>query len=173
VPDHDLDRTSDLGTPDLERYIVAHGIRAEILHLSADTPTVDLAAAALGTMPEQIVKSLLFLINGEPLLVIARGPENVDRRAIGRYMKVGRKRVSLANPEAVLSITGYPVGALPPFGHRASIHTIVDKNVVGLPLIYAGGGSTRALVRMEPAELLRVCGDELVDVRSGSRLGEA
>ncbi len=141
--------------------------------MPADTPTVDRAAAVVGTTPEQIVKSLLFLVNGEPLLVIARGPENVDRRAIGRYMQVGRKQVSLADPAGVLSITGYPVGALPPFGHRASIRTIVDGKVTDLPLIYAGGGSPRALIRMVPAELLRVCGAELVDVQAGSRPGEA
>jgi prolyl-tRNA editing enzyme YbaK/EbsC (Cys-tRNA(Pro) deacylase) len=141
--------------------------------LSADTPTVDRAAAAVGTTPERIVKSLLFLVSGEPLLVIALGPENVDRRAIGRYMRVGRKKVSLADPGTVLSITGYPVGALPPFGHRVPIRTLVDGKVTGPPLIYAGGGSTRALLRMEPAELLRVCGDELVDVRGGSMTGEA
>lgn len=162
-----------LGTSDLEEFIRTHGVQAEIISLSIDTPTVDLAAKAVGTSPDQIVKSLLFLVNGEPLLVIARGPEFVDRRAIGHHMKVGRRRVSLADAGAVLSITGYPVGALPPFGHRAAIHTIVDRHVPGLPLIFAGGGSPRALVRLEPAELLRVCGAEIADVRAGSRTGEA
>jgi len=162
-----------LGTSDLEQFIRTHGIQAEIISLSIDTPTVDLAAKAVGTSPDQIVKSLLFLVNDEPLLVIARGPELVDRRAIGHHMKVGRKRVSLADAGAVLSITGYPVGALPPFGHRAAIHTIVDRHVSGLPLIFAGGGSPRALVRLEPAELLRVCGAEIADVRAGSTTGEA
>jgi Cys-tRNA(Pro) deacylase len=141
--------------------------------LRADTPTVDRAAAVVGTTPEQIVKTLLFLVNDEPLLVVARGPENVDRRAIGRYMQVGRKKVSLADPAAVLSITGYPVGALPPFGHRTSIRTIVDGKVADLPLIYAGGGSARALMRMDPAELLRVCRAEVVDVRARPRPDES
>lgn len=141
--------------------------------MPTDTPTVDRAAAVVGTTPEQIVKSLLFLVDEKPLLVIARGLENVDRRAISRHMQVGRKKVSLADPAAVLAITGYPVGALPPFGHRASIRTIMDGKVTGLPLIYAGGGSPRALIRMPPAELLRVCGAEIVDVQAGSEPGKA
>lgn len=171
------DSTSDtihvLGTPDLEDFIRTHSVRAEIISLSVDTPTVELAAKAVGASPDQIVKSLLFLVNSEPLLVIARGLEHVDRRAIGRHMNVGRKRVSLADPEAVLSLSGYPVGALPPFGHRTTIRTVVDRNVPGLELIFAGGGSPRALVRLEPAELVRVCGAELADLRLASKTGEA
>jgi prolyl-tRNA editing enzyme YbaK/EbsC (Cys-tRNA(Pro) deacylase) len=85
---------------------------------------------------------------------------------------VGRKQVSLADAAAVLAITGYPVGALPPFGHRISIRTIIDRRVTDLPLMYAGGGSPRALMRIEPSELLRVCGAELVDVRLESKAGE-
>lgn len=162
-----------LGTPHLEAFIRDHAVRAELIHLAVETQTVDLAAAAVGASPEQIVKSLLFLVNGEPLLVIARGPEYVDRRAIARHLEVPRKRVSLANPEAVLAVTGYPVGALPPFGHRSAIRTIVDRHVPHLPLLFAGGGSARALLRMEPAELLRICGSELVDVREGSPPSEA
>jgi prolyl-tRNA editing enzyme YbaK/EbsC (Cys-tRNA(Pro) deacylase) len=154
-----------LDTSDLEEFIRSHAIRAEIVQLSVETPTVDLAAAAVGTDPERIVKSLLFLISAEPLLVIACGPENVDRRAIAGHMNAGAKRVKLARPDAVLSITGYLVGALPPFGHRESIPTIVDRRVAALPVVFAGGGSTRALMRIETPELIRACGGELVDVR--------
>jgi prolyl-tRNA editing enzyme YbaK/EbsC (Cys-tRNA(Pro) deacylase) len=161
-----------LGSIDLERFIREHGIKAEIVHLPVETPTVDRAATAVGTAPEQIVKSLLFLVHSQPILVVARGPENVDRRAIGRHMQVGRKQVSLADPDVVLAFTGYPVGALPPFGHWKPIRTLVDRAVTDLPLLYAGGGSPRALMRLEPAELLRVCGEELVDVRAEPRAGE-
>jgi prolyl-tRNA editing enzyme YbaK/EbsC (Cys-tRNA(Pro) deacylase) len=168
-----MERASVLGTGDLERYIQGQGIRAEIVHLPVDTPTVERAAAAVATAPEQIAKSLLFMIRGEPLLVIARGPQNVDRRAIGRHMGVGRKQVSLADAETVLSFTGYPVGALPPFGHRGPIRTLIDRDIVDLPLLYAGGGSPRALMRIEPGELVRVCGGELIDVRAEAGAGYA
>ena len=163
--DHPQRDGPTLGTSDLEEFIRSHAIRAEIVQLSVETPTVDLAAAAVGTDPERIVKSLLFLINVEPLLVIASGPENVDRRAIAGHMDAGAKRVKLARPDEVLSITGYLVGALPPFGHREPIPTVVDRQVAALPVVFAGGGSTRALMRIETPELIRACGGEFVDVR--------
>lgn len=168
-----MDRYSAFGTSDLAEYIRTHAIRAEIIRLTVETPTVERAAAAVGTLPEQIVKSLLFLVSDEPLLVVARGMENVDRRSLGRYLSVGKKHLILARPEVVFSITGYPVGALPPFGHRAIIRTLVDRRVTGQPVVFAGGGSSRALLRMEPAELIRVCGGEIVDVRLSSETGEA
>jgi prolyl-tRNA editing enzyme YbaK/EbsC (Cys-tRNA(Pro) deacylase) len=167
-----MERAPVLSATDLEQFIQERGIKAEIIRLSIDTPTVGRAAVAVGTTPEQIVKSLLFVVHGEPLLVVARGPENVERRAIGQHMGVGRKQVGLADAETVLSLTGYPVGALPPFGHRGPIRTLVDRAITDFPMVYAGGGSPRALMRIEPAELLRVCGGELVDVRAGSRPGE-
>lgn len=169
-PAHDVPA---LGTPDLDEFIRSHGIRAEIIQLSIETPTVELAAAAVGTDPERIVKSLLFLIVGEPLLVIASGPENVDRRAIARHMNAGAKKVRLAKPEVVHSVTGYLVGALPPFGHRTPIRTVVDRRVIGLPLVFAGGGSTRALMRIETSELVQACGGELIDVRNAALGPEA
>lgn len=163
--DHPMHDGPMLGTPDLDEFIRNHALRAEIIHLSVETPTVELAAAAVGTDPARIVKSLLFLIHSEPLLVIACGPENVDRRAIATHMNAGLKQVKLARPDAVLSITGYVVGALPPFGHREPIPTVVDRQVASLPVVFAGGGSTRALMRIETPELLRACGGRLLDVR--------
>jgi Cys-tRNA(Pro) deacylase len=168
LQDHPVHDGPRLGTPDLEEFIRNHAIRAEVIRLSVETPTVELAASAVGTEPERIVKSLLFLVRDRPLLVIACGTQNVDRRAIARYKATGAKQVRLARPEAVRSITGYVVGALPPFGHLEPIPTVVDRQVVQLPEVFAGGGSIRALLRIEPAELLQACGGELADVRDAS-----
>lgn len=161
-----------LDTSDLQEFIRIHAIRAEVVFLPVETPTVSTAAAAVGTSPDQIVKSLLFVVGGEPLLVVTHGLGRVDRRAIGRMLNVGRKQVHLAEPETVLSVTGYPVGTLPPFGHLRGIRTLVDRTVLDYQVIYAGGGSVQALLRLIPNDLVRACGAELVDFGDQQEAGQ-
>ena len=71
-------------TPDdVQGFMAARAIDGEILLLDVPTPTVEMAAQAVGTQPQQIVKSLLFLVNSQPVLAITCGTETIDRRAIG------------------------------------------------------------------------------------------
>lgn len=108
-------------TPDdLARFIAKHRIDAQIERMAMDTPTVLDAATALGVQPPplaQIIKTLLFLIKEEPVLMIACGDATVDRRPLADRFGVGKKQVKLADAQTVLRITGYPVGGVPPFGH--------------------------------------------------------
>jgi prolyl-tRNA editing enzyme YbaK/EbsC (Cys-tRNA(Pro) deacylase) len=143
-----------------------HAIAGEILHLGTPTPTVETAAQAVGTQPEQIVKSLLFLVNDGPVLAIACGTQRVERRTISTRYGVGRKRVRLASAEAVLEIAGYEVGAMPPFGHRQPLTTLLDGQVLAHEEVYAGGGEENALVRLSPQDILRVTKAEVLDLHA-------
>ena len=145
-----------LGIPHLEAFISRHGIQAEIISLAVRTLTVTDAAQAVGTVPERIVKSLLFLVDGRPVLAIASGTARVDRRPIAAHFDVGRKRVKLADAKTVEASTGYAVGAVPPFGHREQLLTLIDQRVLQMPQIYAGGGAEDALLRISPDEIMRV-----------------
>jgi prolyl-tRNA editing enzyme YbaK/EbsC (Cys-tRNA(Pro) deacylase) len=158
------DRTRPLTSDDLAAFITQRGISAEILHLPVETPTVEDAARAVGTEPDRIVKSLLFLIDGSPALVIACGSSLVSRRRLAAHFRVSPKRVKLAAPEAALLASGYPVGALPPFGHRDQLPTLIDRRVVAQKEVYAGGGSIRALLRIGSQELARVTQATMLDL---------
>jgi prolyl-tRNA editing enzyme YbaK/EbsC (Cys-tRNA(Pro) deacylase) len=141
---------------DLAAFIEQRGIEAEILRLPVDTPTVEDAARAMGTTPDQIVKSLLFLIDGSPTLVIACGPNLISRRRLAAYFRLSPKRIKLANPEATFAASGYAVGALPPFGHRQLLPTLIDRQVLARGRVFAGGGAIRALLRIQAQEIARV-----------------
>ncbi|MBI3159805.1 MAG: YbaK/EbsC family protein [Chloroflexi bacterium] len=139
---------------DLQAFLDEHAIPAEIVHLDALTPTVETAAAAVGCQPEQIVKSILFLVQGQPHLAVTCGTQRVDSRALAAHSGVGRKQVKLADAETVLALAGYPVGAMPPFGHRQPLPTLMDPSVLAQAEVYAGGGSDSTLLRIQP-ELIR------------------
>jgi prolyl-tRNA editing enzyme YbaK/EbsC (Cys-tRNA(Pro) deacylase) len=77
---------------------------------------------------------------------------------------LSRKRVRLAGAAAVRAITGYPVGGVPPLGHPRRLRTLIDRRVLDQPEVFAGGGAVDALLRITPAEIVRVTGAEKVDV---------
>lgn len=153
-----------LTSADLRAFIAERGIAATILPMAAHTATVDDAARELEVAPGQIIKSLVFIIDDQPLLVIANGTARVDRKKLATFLGVGRKRVRFADADQALDITGYVVGSMPPFGHRQILRTLVAPAVTRLDLIYGGGGDVDAMLRLTPAELLRVTTAQVVEV---------
>ncbi|MDT8305841.1 MAG: YbaK/EbsC family protein [Anaerolineae bacterium] len=159
--------TAGMGREELAAYIAAENIDATIIELDEPTPTVETAAEAVGTHPSQIIKSLLFLIkreNGEfdPLLVITNGTDRVDYVALARFAGTSRRSIRIANAEQVEALTGYQVGAVPPFGHKQPLPTLLDETVLEQDVIYGGGGTSHALMRVSVDELRRVLPDAAV-----------
>lgn len=148
----------------LQQFLDENRIVATIIPMPVHTATVAAAAHALGVVPEQIIKSLVFQIDDAPLLVINNGLARVDRKKLAAILGVGRKKVKFASPEQSLAITGYVVGAMPPFGHRTRLRTIVDAAVMELDEIYGGGGSIAAMMRLTPDELMRIADAQVVDI---------
>jgi len=154
---------------DLQVFMHQHTVAGEILILDTPTPTVEAAAAAVGTRVENIVKSVLFTIDERRVLAVTCGTDPIERRAIAILYGVGRKRVKLAPPEIVLQASGYPVGTVPPFGHPAPLETLIDPRVLEQAQVYAGGGDHNALVRLDPAEILRISGGQVLDLHARPR----
>jgi Cys-tRNA(Pro) deacylase len=154
----------DLNAETLEQFMQNQGIMGRIINVSVPTLTVETAAEAVGTTPEKIVKSLLFLVDGRPTLVVSSGTSRVDRKKLAKYFDIGRERVKLADPETVRALTGYEVGAVPPFGHRQTLDVILEESIFKQSSVYAGGGSTQALLEITPKEILRVTKAEILNL---------
>lgn len=157
--------TLPLTPQDLEMHLTEHHIDGELIHLSVPTPTVETAAEAVGVSPDQIVKSLLFIIDGQPVLVIASGLGRIDRRLLGSHFGVSRKKTSFADSETVLALTGYPVGAVPPLGHREKLRVLVDPSVLEHETVFGGGGSDTTLLRLHSQDILRFTQAEVVPLQ--------
>jgi Cys-tRNA(Pro) deacylase len=143
-----------MNSSDLQKFIDENEIQATILPMKAHTLTVEEAVRALEVETSQIIKSLVFHVDGTPLLVINNGLDRVDRRKLAAYLNVGRKRVKFAAPNQAFDLTGYIVGSMPPFGHQQKLRTLVDPAVTRQEVIYGGGGDIDAMLRLTPAELL-------------------
>lgn len=145
-----------LGDRHLAAFVEAAGVEAELHYPGVPTPTVPDAARALGVPPEAIIKSLVFVADERPVLVIAAGEVRVGYRLLADALGVPRKRLRMASPDEALAITGFAVGAMPPFGHRTRLATLVDSaSVVRDADVYGGGGTDHALLRVPVETLLR------------------
>ncbi|MBN2045527.1 MAG: YbaK/EbsC family protein [Anaerolineales bacterium] len=160
---------NSLTPDDLEMYLIKNQIQAEVIRLDAPTPTVETAAEVAGVSPDQIVKSLLFLIEAHPVLVIASGLSPIDRRLLAQHFGTNRRKTHFADPHTVLALTGFPVGAVPPVGHRTKLDVIVDPSVVEHPVVYGGGGSDSALLRIAPQLILEHNRAEVVPLQKSTR----
>ena len=155
---------------DLNRFIHSHGIEATILPMAQHTPTVADAARALGVDTRQIIKSLVFMIKGEPLLVINNGEDRVDRRKLATHLQVGRGQVKFASADQALEITGFVVGSMPPFGHKQKLKTVIDPAIETLDIVFGGGGDINAMMRMTSSELLKVTAAQVVPLSENSTI---
>ncbi len=151
---------------DLQSFIDSKELEAHILQLDAPTPTVPDAAEAVGASVDQIVKSVLFMVEDRPVMTITCGPENVERRVLSNKYGVGKKKVRLANPTQVLNHTGYPVGTVPPFGYPHPLDTLIDPAVLTQDEVYAGGGEHNTLLRIAPQLIVHTTRAEILNLHS-------
>ena len=136
-------------------------IAATLVWPGVPTPTELDAAAALRVAPAQIIKSVLFMADGEPVLVVASGLAKISSKLLADYLGLARRRVRVALGEKVTAVTGYIPGSVPPFGHMQPLTTVLEDEVLTLMGdIYGGGGDLDALLRLSLAELRRVVGEK-------------
>jgi len=142
------------------------GVDVKAVRLSESTRTAVDAARAVGCEIGAIAKSLLFLADGKPLLVICSGDRRVDTDKVAGL--VGAATLKMAPAEDVKRITGYAIGGVPPLGHATPIDKLMDNRLLSWPLIYAAAGAHDALFPIEPDVLARVSEATLADVTSDS-----
>lgn len=133
------------------------GIDVELVRPGVPMPTVPLAATAIGTKPEQILKTLLFEDRaGRFVVAIACGTGKIDRARLAAVADLDRPK--LAKPETVLAVTGYPAGGVPPIGHVTTLPVVIDARVATLDVAFGGGGVDDVLLRIRIADLIRLSG---------------
>jgi prolyl-tRNA editing enzyme YbaK/EbsC (Cys-tRNA(Pro) deacylase) len=145
----------DLAPPQLLAFLRRQEVDAEFLAPGVPMPTVIAAAAAIGVPEEQILKTILFSgDDGDYVVAIASGTRRVSRALLAAATGLSRPRAS--SPDLVLEVTGYPAGGVAPIGLPAGLPVIVDVGVAALPVAFGGGGLENLLLRVSPADVVRL-----------------
>jgi Cys-tRNA(Pro) deacylase len=145
---------------DVRAYLEQHQL--EVVELPADTSTATSAAEALNTTVDTIVKSLLFVVGEEPVLVLAAGDRMVETGELAQFL--GATKARLARPQEVKEVTGYRVGGVPPLAHGRPLRTLVDPHLLQHGTVYAAAGASNAIFAVAPERLLELSGGELADI---------
>jgi prolyl-tRNA editing enzyme YbaK/EbsC (Cys-tRNA(Pro) deacylase) len=125
------------------------GLDVELKTLDNSTATVAQAAAALGVQEGQIAKSIVFVMDGEPVVVVASGRHRIDRDKVRDALDCAEGR--MASADEVRAATGFPIGGVPPIGH--SLPVVFDSALLDYEVIYAAGGDGNTLFEVAPRQL--------------------
>ncbi|MFD4970143.1 YbaK/EbsC family protein [Streptomyces sp. NPDC058424] len=135
----------------------------EVRRFPEATRTAAEAAAAVGCELSQICKSLIFAVDGEPVLVLMDGASRVDVERVRE--ELGAEKVTRAKADVVREATGYAIGGVPPFGHRTRTRVLADRSLLDHDVIWAAAGTPYTVFPMAPGALVAQAGGVLVDVR--------
>ncbi|HEX2063096.1 MAG TPA: YbaK/EbsC family protein [Acidimicrobiales bacterium] len=140
----------------------ASGVDIETRAFVGPTRTAAEAAAALGVEVARIVKSLVFEVDGDVVVALVSGANRLDEAKLAAA--AGGSRARRAAPEQVSEATGFPVGAVPPFGHRRALRVFVDGTLLAFDTVWAAAGSDRVNFEITPDQLVRVSGGTVWDL---------
>lgn len=141
------------------------GIHAEIIEFSESTRTAEEAAAAVGCTVGQIVKSLVFMVDGRPVLALVSGVNRVDT---GLLAAVSGGQIARANADAVREATGFSIGGVPPVGHASPLNTYLDRALLQYERVWAAAGTPNAVFAITPGDLQRITGATVADIAAAS-----
>lgn len=141
------------------------GLDIRIKEFEETTRTAEDAARAIGCTVAQIVKSLLFVVNGQPVVALVSGPNRLDEAKLAALCGVGKNKVKRADADTVRAATGFAIGGVPPFGHANKLAVYIDQDFWQFEIIWAAAGTPNTVFAITPEELKRVTGGVAVELK--------
>ena len=130
----------------------ALGIADRIRELDHSSATVALAAEALGTEPCRIAKTLSFLVDGRPILIVAAGDARIDN---SRYKAQFGVKAKMLTPEQALELVGHAVGGVCPFALKPGVSVYLDESLKRFETVFPACGSANSAIELTIPELER------------------
>lgn len=143
-------------------YLESHGLADGLVHFEQSTKTAQMAADAMGCELGQIVKSLVFVVDGTPVLALVAGDRRGDTRAIAAL--VGGRDAHFADADTVRAATGYAIGGVSPFDLPDELLVYVDDSLTRFDVVYPAGGTPSSMVRMTFEQLMATSGGQLATI---------
>src|SRR3954452_17108605 len=155
--------------PSAQRVVdgaAALGVAIEVHEFPDGTRTADDAARAVGVEVGQIVKSLVFSVDGRLVLALVSGKNRLDEPSLATAAGTPDASVDRADPNDVRASTGYAIGGVPPFAHATATITFIDRDLLEYDTGWAAAGTPRHVFAISPDDLVRVTGAAVTDLRA-------
>ncbi|MGW4248230.1 YbaK/EbsC family protein [Nocardia sp. NPDC004722] len=141
--------------------LIARGHHGVIITQPSPTNTAQEAAEALGVTVGAITKSLVFLLDDDPVLLLVSGAHQVHLERTGKRLEGTLSRAPAA---MVREVTGQPIGGVAPLGHPTNLPTFIDNALAQHRELWAAGGHPNTVFRTTFGELVRITAGLAIDV---------
>ena len=139
----------------VKAYFAAFGMADRIREFDVSSATVELAAQALGCEPCRIAKTLSFLVEGQPILIVAAGDAKIDNP---RYKAQFGTKAKMLTPEEAETMVGHAVGGVCPFGVNEGVKVYLDESLKRFSTVVPACGSSNSAIELTIAELEKYSG---------------
>ena len=126
------------------------------------TRTAQDAASAIGCAVGQIVKSLVFVAGGRPVVALVSGANRLDERRLG---EAAGEPVTKADAATARAATGYAIGGVPPFGHATEVAVYMDRDLLRYEVVWAAAGRPDSVFEIRPERLRELSNATVVDLK--------
>ena len=152
--------------PNVTRVIEAGralGLEIVTRRFPEGTKTAQDAANAIGVSVGQIVKSLVFSVDGEVVMAYVSGANQLDEKKLAAA--AGGTKCSRVDADAVREATGFPIGGVPPFGHSTQLRVFIDPDLLQYDDVWAAAGTWNDVFGIEPHKLVEASGGAVTDLK--------
>lgn len=139
----------------------AAGLECEIVETPDSARTAAEAAEAVGAEVAQIVKSLIFLCDGEPVLALVAGDNRLDEQKLSQ---LAGGRISRADAAGVREHTGFAIGGVAPLGSLRPLPVFCDADLLRHEHVWAAAGAPHAVFRVDPRALAAAAGAQVAEL---------
>lgn len=150
----------------VKEYFKAYGIEDKIIELSESSATVELAAHALNTEPCRIAKTLSFMLNDSPILVVTAGDVKIDN---AKYRHTFGAKAKMLTADQAAELIGHAVGGVCPFGLNDGVTVYLDESLKKYETVFPACGSSNSAIELTIPEMEKYSGyEKWVDVTKAS-----
>jgi len=139
------------------------GLELEVREFPEGTRTAEDAARAVGVQVGQIVKSLVFMADGNPVLCLVSGANRLDAARLAAVSSAGH--IARATANEARDATGYAIGGVPPFGHAQQLPVYCDRDLLQHEVVWAAAGAPSSVFAIEPGKLVAASGAIVTDLK--------
>jgi prolyl-tRNA editing enzyme YbaK/EbsC (Cys-tRNA(Pro) deacylase) len=147
-----------------EAWLAGSDVGVAVRRFPEGTRTAIDAARAVGCEVGQIVKSLVFVAAGRPVVALVSGDNRLDEARLGA---VAGEPVAKADAEVARAATGYAIGGVPPFGHATEVPVFMDRDLLGHEVVWAAAGRPDSVFEIAPERLRELSGAVVADLKVG------
>ena len=157
--DNELSKSAHI----VQKCLCDKGLPFKVVQLSESTRTAQEAANTIGCKVAQIVKFLVFRTKdtGKAILILASGVNRVNEK---KFKELLGEELTRPDAEFVREVTGFAIGGIPPVGHKNSIETYIDEDLLTLKELWAAAGTPNAVFSLPSGEIVNLTGGKVVSV---------